>query len=590
MPGPAIHPGRGPGIIQGFRPSRLDTTYVNPNLITEDTSAPPSGTSTSTTFTSSSFTPVANSLIIAIGVVGNTTGAGVLTGPITDSLSNTWTPLKIANGSGFGTVVVYAMDAGSSPAPRTVTITGTGGANAIGVALTVKVLLGAKPVASQTGASNSFSGTSAYSLALTPTKFGSMVYGGLVNIINATGALVPNGSTNAIQSILDGTRTEKYGTFSSINSTTSPGFPITYGYTNTPATTQTMAAVEIIPTDGSFVEVFGSAVLSGQSTLDVLSSVTTTGASAMSAQSTLNVVGTVTTSGVTALSGQSSLIASGAVALNGVAVLSGQSTMTVVGSTSVTGVSALSAQSSMTVTGSVIVKGVAVLSAQSTMVTVTTVTTSGVVVLSGQSSVSVLGKATSFGVSALSAQSSLTATGFAITSGASVLSGQSNLTVSATVGTTPPSAVLSAQSNMTVVGSVTVKGSAVLSAQSTMAVVSKVTTNGIVVLSGQSSMTVIGTRKVFGIVALSAQSSLSAIGRVPEILNGIISMSAIFSMTIVVTSAPPWTFRFIEFDGNRSGIVKVDNTPIICIKEDKYISRITNAKEAKSTTVSMEGG
>src|SRR6266498_2712278 len=119
--------------------------------IAEDASAPAAVTSTGTTTTTASFTPVANSLLVAIANAGNNTGAGTITCPVTDSLGSTWTLLKRTNidlVNGAGSTEVWAMDAGASPAARTVTVTGTGGANAVGVSLCVKVLTGAKPVAS----------------------------------------------------------------------------------------------------------------------------------------------------------------------------------------------------------------------------------------------------------------------------------------------------------------------------------------------------------------------------------------------------------------------------------------------------------
>lgn len=214
--------------------------------ITEHASAPNVVAGFTSTVTTSPFTPPANSLLICISTVGNTSGAGTLTAPVTDSLGSTWTLLKRANASGTGSNEVWAMNAGASPASRTVTVTGTTGVNATGVACCVKVLLNAGSLAGQTGATASFAGTTAYSISLTTTTVGSLVVGGLVNIITDVGALLPNAITTAWQAVLDNSNTEKYGAWRATNLTVTPG-SATYGYTNAATNNQSMAAVEILP-------------------------------------------------------------------------------------------------------------------------------------------------------------------------------------------------------------------------------------------------------------------------------------------------------------------------------------------------------
>jgi hypothetical protein len=216
---------------------------LNPPII-ESSTAPAAVTATTTSVTTASFTPVANSLIVAIGICGNNTGSGTLTAPVTDSLGSTWTLLKRANGGAAGSVDIWAMDAGSSPAARTCTVTGTGGANAVGVALCVKVLVGPKPAATVVGASGSAAGTTAYSLALTSTITGSLVVGGLVDVV-AAGALTANANTTAWQSVSDATNTEKYGAWRGQALVVTPG-AVTYGYTNATGDNQNLAAVELL--------------------------------------------------------------------------------------------------------------------------------------------------------------------------------------------------------------------------------------------------------------------------------------------------------------------------------------------------------
>jgi hypothetical protein len=215
--------------------------------ITEDASAPAAVTSTTNVATTGSFTPAANSLIIAIANAGNNTGAGTITCPVTDSLGSSWTLLKRSNTdpvNSAGSSEVWAMDAGSSPSARTVTATGTGGANAVGTSLCVKVLTGANPVASVLGASANPNGGNNYTIALTTTTAGSLVIGGLSRLTtNVT--LTANGSTTAWQSVSDATNTETYGAWRAVNLTGTPGAD-TYGYTNTTAAAQVLVAVELL--------------------------------------------------------------------------------------------------------------------------------------------------------------------------------------------------------------------------------------------------------------------------------------------------------------------------------------------------------
>ena len=218
---------------------------VIPLEIIEDSSAPAAVTSTTTSVTTASFTPAANSLLIAVATCGNNTGSGTVTAPVTDSLSSSWTLLKRANGSGNGSTEIWALDAGASPAARTVTVTGTGGANAIGVALCVKVLRNAAPAASCLGAFTVTGTTTAYTINITPATLGSLLAGGLVDIV-ASGALTLNGVTTSWQSVSDTTDTEKYGAFRATALTTSLS-QATLGYTNTAGDNQSIVAVEILP-------------------------------------------------------------------------------------------------------------------------------------------------------------------------------------------------------------------------------------------------------------------------------------------------------------------------------------------------------
>lgn len=226
----------------------VDIAVPPPQTIAEDPSAPAPVTDTDNAATTASFTPVADCLIVAVAICGNITGTGTLTAPVTDSLGSTWTLLERSNAAGTGCVEVWAMDAGSSPSARTVTVTGTGGAQAVGVALTVKCLTGANPVASCLGATAETAGTNAYTISHTSTTTDALVIGGVVNNINA-GALTPNSVTHPWQAVSDTTQTERYGVWRAIDLVATPGTEV-FGYTQAAGQQQAHVAVEILPAGG----------------------------------------------------------------------------------------------------------------------------------------------------------------------------------------------------------------------------------------------------------------------------------------------------------------------------------------------------
>ena len=102
--------------------------------------------------TTASFTPPANSVLVAVCAVGNSTGSGAQTLTLTDSLSSSWTRLDTYTpATGEGLLEIHALDIGAGPAARTVTLTGSG-TNGKGVSLGVYCLLGVNAVASILGA------------------------------------------------------------------------------------------------------------------------------------------------------------------------------------------------------------------------------------------------------------------------------------------------------------------------------------------------------------------------------------------------------------------------------------------------------
>src|SRR5689334_11973444 len=99
--------GRGfPVPIQSIQPRVTAAPSAN---ITEDPSAPAAVTSTTTTVTTASFTPAANSLLVAVSIAGNNTGSGTITTTVTDSLGSTWTRVARASAAGGGCVDIYLL-------------------------------------------------------------------------------------------------------------------------------------------------------------------------------------------------------------------------------------------------------------------------------------------------------------------------------------------------------------------------------------------------------------------------------------------------------------------------------------------------
>lgn len=208
-----------------------------------DSSSPAAVSSSTTTVTSPSFTAPANSLIVVSAAIGNSSGSGLTTGTITDSLGSTWTMKRRQNASGFGSAEIWMLDAGSSAVARTVTLTGNG-TTGKGVVLAVTVFTGAETVASQTGASNGTS-TSAWTITLTASRSNSShVIGATSRSTSAVAGLTPNTSTTITGSLLDSSNGESYVTWRSTN--LASGVSTIYGFTNGTSATQEHVCYEVM--------------------------------------------------------------------------------------------------------------------------------------------------------------------------------------------------------------------------------------------------------------------------------------------------------------------------------------------------------
>lgn len=197
------------------------------------------------TATSGTFTPTANSLIVAIAACGNSaekTGTGfTISSTFSGTTSNTWTICKVYVGaSGSGLVGIWVMDAGSAPGSGTVTVT-TAPTTAIDTCLIVRQFAGAQPAASQNGATNSAEGT-INTISLTPNATGSEIVGGSGS--GATGAAyTANGVTTIYGQTSGGNST--YAVFEG-NALTTGGVAQVLGYTSTAQAVTGMAVAEIL--------------------------------------------------------------------------------------------------------------------------------------------------------------------------------------------------------------------------------------------------------------------------------------------------------------------------------------------------------
>ena len=129
------------------------------------------GTSAAAQITTASFTPPASSIIFAIASTGNSSGSGVQSGAISDSLTGTWTSVIAANTNGQGTVQIFRRDVGGSPAVMTVTSGHPAVPTARDAAGRVYVITGA-------GATSAMTAVGATASALTATGTAILDYAG----------------------------------------------------------------------------------------------------------------------------------------------------------------------------------------------------------------------------------------------------------------------------------------------------------------------------------------------------------------------------------------------------------------------------
>jgi hypothetical protein len=209
--------------------------------ISEDTANQPAAVhATGKTATTASFSPQAATLLVMLASVDGNNNAATTVVP-SDSLSGVWTLLKRQNfdsgGSLGGSTEVWCQYLLTAPGSMTASAawsTGTVGGN-----LVVRSLLGA--ASAQPGAAG---GTGADTIAptvtLTPTRFGSWVYGACLDWAAAV-TFTANAASSVIDQFVDTTNGGTWATFKGAAATTALT-STAYGFTNGNSSYNTAAA------------------------------------------------------------------------------------------------------------------------------------------------------------------------------------------------------------------------------------------------------------------------------------------------------------------------------------------------------------
>jgi hypothetical protein len=208
---------------------------------TLDASTPATIHATGTSGTSASFTPPPNSLLsVIVAADGAVTGAETVT--VSDSGGHSWALKKRqnTNASGAnaigGTCEVWELYFNTAPGSITVTASWTPTTGGNGGDIVPRIYTGAaadQSTAATAGTSNDGSTTINPTIALTPTKVGSIVVGAALDY-TTNAVLAANAQTTSVDQFNDATNGDTWAVWQSANPTTSLG-SVTYGYTNAAA-------------------------------------------------------------------------------------------------------------------------------------------------------------------------------------------------------------------------------------------------------------------------------------------------------------------------------------------------------------------
>jgi hypothetical protein len=218
--------------------------------ITEDTANQPAAVHAGgTSGTTGSFTPPASRLLVALVAVDGNSGTAT-TVTMSDTASGVWSLLRRTNSSvaGLGgSAEVWIRDCITSPGAITVTASWAGGGGAVGGNVVVRTLIGAAPVASQTGATGGASGTpGTVAASVTPNTLGSRIYGAALDYTSAI-TMTVNANTTSIDQFVDTTNGDTWAVFKASADTASLS-ATSFGYST--SASFNLAAAEVLPTAG----------------------------------------------------------------------------------------------------------------------------------------------------------------------------------------------------------------------------------------------------------------------------------------------------------------------------------------------------
>jgi hypothetical protein len=207
--------------------------------------------------TTASFTPESGALLVAL-VAGDGNASVTSTVTISDSLSGTWTPLKLQNTAVTGVVgglaAVYCRD--SPGTAMTVSATGTGGVSTFpGGQLVVRTLIGALATASQNGATGGATTQGTAVQVSVAAGTGNMIYGAAFNFDTGT-VMTFLANTATVSQFADSTNGDTWEAFKSSAGTAGTA---TYGYSTTH--NGMIAAAEIKAASGTDATVAMSSAL-----------------------------------------------------------------------------------------------------------------------------------------------------------------------------------------------------------------------------------------------------------------------------------------------------------------------------------------
>jgi hypothetical protein len=233
--------------------------------IAEDASTPPVVTLTGDTTgiaATASFTPPANSLLVAILNVGYS-GVHIPGMTISDSAGGTWTLGAVADISNGHSWIWYQYCV-TSPGAITVTTTDTETVSA-GRQLAVRVLTGAhrrqgRGSGATSQAITQGSGTG-FHLNNAEQYTGAWAY--IASVQNTTETLTPTAATTTISDLADATDTEHLAIGRKTTPASAPGGNVDLGWNGTTSVTSTFVALEIIPDTANPVPSFNVTATNG---------------------------------------------------------------------------------------------------------------------------------------------------------------------------------------------------------------------------------------------------------------------------------------------------------------------------------------